>query len=110
MKVQSRSINQYQYDNTLNYLGGTINGVPNPIKEAISKAISSTNLEGRDKIIIPRAFLKGAEFSSRISFNESISNLSITQWRQLAENALMNVDPKDIKTKTFLEYFIAYLK
>ncbi len=110
MKIQSISTNQYQHDSSLKYLGKSINNIPTSIKDAIAKAINTANLKGKDKIIIPRAFLKGAEFSARISFNTSIADLNTRQWKDYVEKTLMNIDPKDIKTKSFLNYFLLYLK
>ena len=127
MKIQSTLTIRDRYNNSLNrssptknslkFLGKIVNDIPKSIQEAISNAINSANLKGRDKLIIPHALLMSAKIEAEMEFHTSISNLNMKQWKQLAQNTLtnlgsknMNLDPKNIKTRTFLEYFIAYLQ
>ena len=127
MKVQQISTIQYRYNNVAHkssskysspdFLGKVINNTPKSIQKAISSAIESANLKGRDKLIIPRAMVMAAKNSAKLEFHTSISNLNLRQWEQLAKNTLANLGQKNMslnsnnsKTKTFLEYFIAYLK
>ena len=101
---------------SLDFLGEIINDIPTPIKEAISAAIKSANLKGRDKLIIPHALVMSAKISAQREFHTSIANLSVTQWKRLAGNTLanlgphnMSLDPDNSKTRRFLEDFIAFL-
>lgn len=102
---------------SLDFLGEIVNDVPKSVLESISSAIKSANLKGRDKLIIPHALVMSAKISAEMEFHTSISNLNVMQWKRLAENTLanlgqtnMSLDPHNIKTKTFLKYFIACLK
>ncbi len=95
---------------TKKYSWPSINKVQNPVKEAILNAVESTNLQGKDRIIIPRALLKSAEVSSRLLFDKTISDLTPKEWGMLVEDALSHINPEDLKTKAFLKSLLSYLR
>ncbi len=101
--------NSYCGSPTKKYPWPSINRIQDSIKDAILKAVDLANLQGRDRIIIPRALLKSAEFSARLLFGTSISDLTSKEWMILVENTLPHINPEDMKTKRFLEYFLFYL-